>query len=116
MDLFFYIAIIGALMLMLSKIQYKKMWDKQKYNQKQIGVNKNNFFIKIKNSFLYDLFYSKQFADMNRKYGILMVVIGILGMVLFKTIAIILVLLLLIVIISYLFKFIKKLKKGMKSY
>lgn len=116
MDLFFYIAIIGAMILMLSKIQYKKMWDKQKYNQKQIGLNKNNFFIKIKNSFLYDLFYSKQFASMNRRYGILMVVIGILGMAFFKTIAIILGVFLLIVIISYLFKFIKKLTKSMRDY
>ena len=34
MDLFFYIAIIGAIMLMTSRIQYKKMWDKRNYNYK----------------------------------------------------------------------------------
>ena len=49
MDLFFYIAIIGAIMLMTSRIQYKKMWDKRNYNYnvKQIGCDKNNFFKKM---------------------------------------------------------------------
>lgn len=122
MDLFFYIAIVGATMLMLSKVQYKKMWDmqinRQKYSQKQIGKGKkqNNFLVKIKNSILYDLFYSQQIASINRKYGILMIIIGILGMLLFKTMAIILIILLLIVFALYLLRVIKNLIKSMKSY
>lgn len=118
MDLFFYIAIIGAIMLMTSRIQYKKMWDKKNYNYnvKQIGCDKNNFLKKIRNSFLYDLFYSQEFAKMNRTYGTLMVLIGIVGMIVFKTMAIILIALLLVVIVFYLFKFIKKVMKSFRSY
>ena len=55
MDLFFYIAIIGASMILFSKIQYKMIWDRSRYNGNELALNKtkkNNFFIKIKNSFL----------------------------------------------------------------
>lgn len=118
MDLFFYIAIIGAFMMMLSRIQYKKMSDRSFLRGDELVLDKkrNNFFVKIKNSFLYDLFYSREFARMNRTYGTLMVLIGIGGMLLFKTIGIILVVLFLIVLFFYLFKFIVKLIKSTKSY
>ena len=119
MDLFFYIAIIGGAMLMLSRVQYKKMADRSFYRGNELTLDnrkKNNFFIKIKNSFLYDLFYSREFARMNRTYGSLMVLIGIGGMLLFKTIGIILDVLLLIVVFFYLFKFIVKLIKSTKNY
>ncbi|MDY4576226.1 MAG: hypothetical protein SPD90_14340 [Intestinibacter sp.] len=53
---------------------------------------------------------------MNRTYGSLMVLIGIGGMLLFKTIGIILDVLLLIVVFFYLFKFIVKLIKSTKNY
>ena len=72
MDLFFYIAIIGASMILFSKIQYKMIWDRSRYNGNALALNKtkkNNFFIKIKNSFLYELFYSQEFAKMNSRYG-----------------------------------------------
>ena len=52
MDLFFYIAIIGASMILFSKIQYKMIWDRSMYNGNELALNKtkkNNFFIKIKN-------------------------------------------------------------------
>ena len=119
MDLFFYIAIIGASMILFSKIQYKMIWDRSRYNGNELALNKtkkNNFFIKIKNSFLYELFYSQEFAKMNSRYGSLMVIIGIIGMLVFKTIAIILRDLLLIILIFYLFKFVKRLIKSLRSY
>ncbi|MDU1203617.1 MAG: hypothetical protein E7A06_11815 [Clostridiales bacterium] len=49
MDLFFYIAIIGASMILFSKIQYKMIWDRSRYNGNELALNKtkkNNFFIK----------------------------------------------------------------------
>ena len=119
MDLFFYIALIGAAMMMLGRIQYKKISDRGFYRGDELILDKgkrNNFFIKIKNSFLYDLFYSREFARMNNTYGSLLVLIGIGGMLLFKTIGIILVVLLLIVVFFYLFKFIVKLIKSTKNY
>lgn len=119
MNLFFYIAIIGGAMMMLSRVQYKKITDRNFYRGNELTLEsgkKNNFFVKIKNSFLYDLFYSSEFARMNRRYGTLMVLIGIGGMVLFKTIGIILDVLLLIVVFFCLFKFIVKFKKSTKKY
>ncbi|MDY5211865.1 hypothetical protein [Intestinibacter sp.] len=119
MDLFFYIAIIGATMILFSKVQHKKICDRARYNGNELILNKtkqNNFFIKIKNSFLYELFYSQEFAKMNGRYGRLMVIIGIVGMLVFKTLAIILVCLILIILFFYMFQFVKRLIKSIRSY
>lgn len=51
MDLFFYIAIIGGAMLMLSRVQYKKMADRSFYRGNELVLDKtkkNNFFYKNK--------------------------------------------------------------------
>lgn len=118
MDIFFYIGMIGAFMMLFGNIQCKFMAEKMRNERNGLVVSKpkkNYFFAKIKNSFLYDLFYSSEFANMNLKYGALMVVIGIAGMLVFKTIGIILVLAISVVVLFYLLKFIVTLKELIKN-
>ena len=106
----FYIAIIGAAMFMLSRIQNKKISERGYYDKNVIIMDqesKNNFIKKIQNSFLYDLFYSKEVAKKNSRYGMLLVVVGIAGMVFFQVIGIALI----VVVILCLVKLIKKFTK-----
>ena len=48
MNLFFYIAIIGGAMMMLSRVQYKKITDRNFYIGNELTLEsgkKNNFFV-----------------------------------------------------------------------
>ena len=45
MDLFFYIAIIGASMILFSQIQYKMIWDRSMYNGNELALNKTKKII-----------------------------------------------------------------------
>ncbi len=119
MDIFFYIGMIGAFMILFGNIQCKLMASKMRKGGTDIVLHKkskNYFFVKIKNSFLYDLFYSTEFAKINLKYGVLLAGIGIAGMLLFKTIGIILVLAVSVVVLFYLLKVIVTLKDFIKNY
>lgn len=112
--MFFYVAIIGATMMMVSKIQLKYISERKTVNtDKPVLADKkrNNFFIKLKNTPLYNLFYSIDISRNLSRVGTLLVLIGIAGMIVSTVIKLILGLVIVVMIVYFLSKFVKNSKK-----
>ncbi len=75
MQLFFNLGVIGLSLIILGKLELKEDLEKK---------NKHNFKIKIIDKFI-SYTESYEFAKINLKYGMLLLIIGIIGFVFYNT-------------------------------